>query len=335
MKVLVTGATGFLGKYIVEELVEQGYEVAALGRNGKAGKALVREGVDFIPTDFTKMEELEAAFLKAAPDYVVHAGALSSVWGKWQDFYKTNVKATDYVLRLCRNYGVKRLVYISSPSIYAEGRDRLNIKEYTPEKNNLNYYIRTKLMAERRIAHYRELPAHRKPLTETVILRPRGLIGVGDTSIIPRILRIGKKVGVPLIDGGRQLVDVSCVENVALAVRLALERPEAAGQVYNITNGEPRAFVEILDDFFNEMGMTPRYRKVNGALLGIVATFLEGSYRLLGIDKEPMLTRYTYYLLRYSQTLSIEKARRELGYVPKLTIHEGIKQYAEYEREAK
>lgn len=337
MKVLVTGATGFLGKYVVEELHEHGYEVIAVGRNEVAGEALVREGVHFVKADFTRYEELEAAFLATGvtPDFVVHAGALSTVWGRWQDFYASNVKATEYVLRLCHKYGVKRLVYISSPSIYACGKDQVDLKEYTPEKNELNYYIRSKLMAERRVKHYREKCGKDKSAVETVVLRPRGLIGIGDTSVIPRVLRISQKVGVPLIHGGKQLVDLTCVENVALAIRLALESPLAAGQTYNITNGEPRAFKAILDEFLKEMGIRPRYLKVNAVLLKGLAVFLEKSYRLLKIYQEPMFTLYSYYLLRYSQTLNIDKAREELGYSPKISLSEGIAKYARHAGDSK
>lgn len=323
MKVLVTGATGFLGKYILEELKEHSYDVIAVGRNQEIGESLVAEGISFVKADFTNYKELENAFAKG-PDLVVHAGALSTVWGKWRDFYETNVKATEYVLRLCRKYAVKRMVYISSPSIYAFGKDQIGIREYTPKHNDLNFYIRSKLMAERKIKDC--------PQVETVILRPRGLIGIGDTSIIPRVLRISRKIGVPLLNGGKQLVDLTCVENVALAVRLALESPAAAGQIYNITNDEPREFKRILDEFLREMGIRPRYLKVNATSLYYLAVFLEKVYRTLHIYKEPMFTRYSYYLLRYSQTLNIEKAKTELGYHPKLSLSEGIVQYARHAR---
>ena len=118
------------------------------------------------------------------------------------------------------------MVYISSPSIYAAARDQLAIKEEAaPQENELNFYIKSKLMAERIVRSYSQV--------SSVILRPRGLFGIGDTSIFPRILRLSQKIGIPLIKNGQQMMDMTCVENVALAVRLALEIPEAQGQVYN------------------------------------------------------------------------------------------------------
>ena len=86
--VLVTGATGFLGEYLVRRLVGR-YRVLALGRNRDRGRRLEAYGAVFCPGDFTRRESC-ACYLKEA-DYVIHAGALSSVWGKWEDFYQTNV----------------------------------------------------------------------------------------------------------------------------------------------------------------------------------------------------------------------------------------------------
>ena len=303
MKILVTGATGFLGKYVIDELLAHDYTIVAFGRNEKNGKALENDRVQFIKGDLSSIEELRQAFQSV--DAVVHAGALSSAWGPWKAFYQANVVGTKNVLELCREYAVKRLVYVSSPSIYAAGKDQLNIKESdAPKENHLNNYIRSKLASEKLFSDYSDVPS--------IILRPRGLFGVGDTSILPRVLRLSRKIGIPLIRGGEQLMDMTCVENVALAIRLALEAKEAHGQVYNITNGEPKTFPAGL---------------VAGA-----AYSLEGVYRLFHLKAEPPLTRYTYYLLRYSQTLDIQKAQTELGYYPKMTIEEGIDNYVQHDQ---
>ena len=320
MKVLVTGATGFLGKYAVEELVEHGYQVRALGRNQKLGQALARPGVEFFSGDFTKEDDVFAAC--DGVDAVVHAGALSTLWGAWDQFYRTNVEGTRLVLEACKHFGIKRLVYISSPSIYAAARDQLAIKEAdAPKENDLNFYIKSKLLAERKIGDY--------PEVESIILRPRGLFGIGDTSIFPRVLRLSQKFGIPLIRGGQQLMDMTCVENVALAIRLALEAPIAQGRVYNITNGEPRSFKSMLDEALDGLQIKKRYLRLPAGLVALLARMLEGSYRLFGIRKEPPLTRYTYYLMRYSQTLDISAAKKDLGYEPCLSISEGIAKYVQ------
>jgi len=319
-KVLVTGATGFLGKYVVEELVEHGYQVRAFGRNSQVGQSLEDSSVSFFQGDLTKAEDLLEACQEM--DMVVHAGALSTVWGPWEDFYQANVLGTKYVLEACRQTGIQRLVYVSSPSIYAAPRDQLGIKESdAPEENNLNNYIRSKLASEKLFKDYADVPS--------IILRPRGLFGIGDTSILPRVINLSQKLGIPLIGDGRQLMDMTCVENVALAIRLAIEALEAKGEVYNITNGEPRAFRDLLEESLKGLGYPIKYRKLPASLLAGIASSLEFLYKSLNLKGEPPLTRYTYYLLRYSQTLDISKAERELGYHPKISISEGIEQYVQ------
>ena len=211
---------------------------------------------------------------------------------------------------------------MSSPSIYAAPRDQLGIKESdAPQENRLNNYIRSKLASEKLFNDY--------PDVSSVILRPRGLFGIGDTSILPRVLNLSQKIGIPLIGDGRQLMDMTCVENVALAIRLALEIHQAAGEVYNITNGEPRAFRDLIEETLRGLGYPIRYRKIPAPLVSAISSSLEFIYKSLKLKGEPALTRYTYYLLCYSQTLDISKAERDLGYRPKITISEGIEQYVQ------
>ena len=159
--------------------MDHDYSIVAFGRNEKVGKALESERVQFVKGDLSSIEELRQAFQEI--DAVVHAGALSTAWGPWKAFYQANVIGTQNVLDLCREYAVKRLVYVSSPSIYAAGKDQLNIKESdAPTENHLNNYIRSKLASEKLFSDYPDVPS--------MILRPRGLFGVGDTSILPRFI---------------------------------------------------------------------------------------------------------------------------------------------------
>jgi len=165
-----------------------------------------------------------------------------------------------------------------------------------------------------------------------MIIRPRGLFGIGDTSIIPRLLELNKKMGIPLFVEGKQKIDITCVENVAYSLRLALENKEHSREIYNITNGEPIEFKEILTLFFNEMGTEGKYLKWNYNLVLPLVSFLEKVYKLFRIKKEPPITKYTLYLMKYSQTLNIDKARKELGYSPKMSILEGVKNYVEHSK---
>ena len=181
MKVLVTGATGFLGEYIVKELSEKGYKVIAFGRNEEKGRDLSRRYIhtSFIKGNFENIDDLKN--IDENIDYIVHAGGLSTVWGKWKDFYNSNVKGTENIIRFCKESDIKKLVFISSPSIYAKPKDGFLIKEEeAPSENRLNFYIRSKILAESRIKEISNMT--------WVIIRPRGIFGVGDTSIIHRLL---------------------------------------------------------------------------------------------------------------------------------------------------
>ena len=321
-KVLVTGATGFLGKYVVQQLISDGYQVLALGRNANAGKKLEEMGATFCKGDFTDKRECEKYF--AGVDYVVHAGALSTVWGSWESFYNANVLGTRNVCELCKEYSVKRMIYISSPSIYSAKAHRFNITETEYDANNeLNYYIKSKILSEQVIREFDAIGLY------TVIIRPRGLIGVGDTSLMPRILNANDKIGIPLFNCGQNLVDITCVENVAYAVALSIKAEDVKGEVFNLTNGEPMQFKVILEMFLQAIGKQPHYRKLPFALVYGVASVLEAIYKAFKLKGEPALTKYTVCTLAFSQTLDISKAKQKLKYEPIITLAEGIEKYGE------
>lgn len=319
-KVLVTGATGFLGKYLIEELLNNDYEVVAQGRKENVLNELKEKyNVEILKCSLDEIKNIEINV-----DYVIHAAALSTVWGKWEDFYNSNVVGTENVIDFCNKNKVKKLVYVSSPSIYSAKCNRLNIREDDFDKNNqLNFYIKSKILAENLINSIEN------DKLERVIIRPRGLFGIGDTSIIPRLINANRKIGIPLFNDGKNIVDITCVENVALALRLAIESEKVVGNTYNITNGEPREFKNILEELFEQINEPSKYLKINLNLMYGVSCIIEFIYKLFHIYKEPMITKYNICTLGYSQTLNIEKAKKDLNYIPKMTLSEGIKKYAE------
>lgn len=326
--VLLTGATGFLGKYVVQELLEHDFRVIAIGRNSVKGNALPKEGCTFYSVDFTQKQELENIFAKEKIDFVIHAGALSSAWGSWDTFYKTNVCATKQIGELCIKYGIKRLVYISSPSVYSGKTHRYDIKETDfDEHNHLNFYIRTKIISEKELKLLENQGLH------VVILRPRGLIGKGDPSLMPRLMRANDRIGIPLFNQGENMVDITCVENVAYACYLAMVSDNVDGEVFNITNGEPAKFRELLSNFCNAADKQPHFRSLPFPLVYGLACILEWIYKTFHINPEPILTKYTVCTLAFSQTLNIEKAQEKLHYKPKKTLKEGIDAYGKWWKE--
>jgi nucleoside-diphosphate-sugar epimerase len=324
-RVLVTGASGFLGGYVVRDLQAHGHEVFAAGRNAEA-LSRVADADHRVVGDLASLRALHLPV-----DAVIHCAALSTPWGRWDAFREANVEGTAHVVEFVSRNAVRRMVHVSSPSVYAASRDRLNIREDDVDvENRLNGYIRSKILAERVLQEARSSGE----IGELVIVRPRGLIGVGDPSLVPRLLDVHNRVGVPLFDGGRNLIDVTAVENVATALRLALKAGDSAGGVYNVTNGEPRAFRELLTSLLDLLGETPRLRSVNRRVAWLLASALEGMCKVLPGRPEPPLTRYTMSTIAYSQTLDITRAKDDLGYSPEVSLDEALARVAAHLRPA-
>lgn len=323
-RVLVTGASGFLGGHVVPELQRHGYEVFAAGRNEQALARVADDGHRVLGD----LASLRARDLPV--DVVIHCAALSAPWGPWRDFREANVDGTDHVVEFARRNRVRRVVHVSSPSVYAAPRDRIGIREPDVDRSNrLNGYIRSKIAAEDLLLDALDSGT----IAELVIVRPRGLIGVGDPSLVPRLLDVHARIGVPVFDGGDNLIDVTAVENVASALRLAVTRGDPGGGVYNITNDDPRRFRELLTILLERMGETPRFRPMNRRLAWALASVLEGVCSVLPWRPEPPLTRYTLSTIAYSQTLDITRAKTELGYRPEVSLDDALAGVAAHLRE--
>lgn len=317
---LVTGASGFLGGYVVRDLQSHGHEVFATGRNA-AALAKVADDAHVLVGD---LSALATATLPV--DAVVHCAALSTPWGPWRAFREANVDGTAHVVEFARRNGVRRIVHVSSPSVYAAPRDRIDIREDDVDTGNrLNGYIRSKIEAEQLLQDARRDGG----IPELVILRPRGLIGVGDPSLIPRLLDVHRRIGVPLFDGGDNLIDVTAVENVALAARLALDAGDPAGGVYNITNDDPRRFRDLLHTLLTLIGEVPRIRAMNRRAAWVLAAALEGLCKAVPGQPEPPLTRYTLSTIAYSQTLALRRAKEDLGYRPIVSLDDALARVAD------
>ncbi|MEV4735014.1 MULTISPECIES: NAD-dependent epimerase/dehydratase family protein [unclassified Microbacterium] len=314
-RVLVTGASGFLGGHVVRELRTHGHEVFAAGRRADA-LAAVADSEHRVVGDLASLREHDLAV-----DAVVHCAALSTPWGPWRSFRESNVEGTAHVVEFSRRNRVRRLVHVSSPSVYAAPRDRVGIREDEVDTGNrLNGYIRSKIAAEALL----QRALRSGDIGELVIVRPRGLIGVGDPSLVPRLLDVHARLGVPVFDGGRTLIDITAVQNVAAALRLALSGGDARGGVYNITNDDPRPFRELLTQLLALLGETPRLRPVNRRVAWAAASVLEGVHRAMPGLPEPSFTRYTLSTIAFSQTLDISRAKAELGYRPEASLDDAL-----------
>jgi nucleoside-diphosphate-sugar epimerase len=176
-------------------------------------------------------------------------------------------------------------------------------------------------MAENEIdrAHQEGLPV--------ITIRPRALFGPGDRTIFPRLLRANQKGSLPLINHGKVLLDVTYVENVVDALLLCAKSGESTlGKKYNITNGDPIYLVDFLTQLLDRLGESKHFKPMSYPIAYAIATLME--WAAVISKKEPVLTRYTVGVLSKNQTLDIRAAQSELGYVPQISIAEGIERFA-------
>ena len=328
MKILVTGGTGFLGRHVVWRAAAEGAEVVFTGRNANAAEEVIRHApapVRWRPLEHGD-EEAERTLTEAARSAgaLVHCAALSSPWGAFDEFHRANVTSTAEVIAACRANEVRRLVHISTPSLYFGFSDRLGIREDADLPPAANAYVRTKLAAERLVRD--------AGLPEVAILRPRALFGPWDQTLVPRILRVMTRGAMPIMRGGRIQLDLTYIDNAVEAVWRAATRPlPRAVNTYNVSNGEPRELIDVLTVMAGEFGLPLRTRKVPWPLVELVARSLE-TFARLGSGKEPPLTRYSAGVLAFSQTLDVSALRDELDWQPTVGIDEGIRRHAEWWR---
>lgn len=323
-KIVVTGATGFLGKQLVLQLYENGYEVTATGRNEKVGQQLKALGIPFRRVDLLEKEQIKR--LCKGQETVIHCAALSSSWGKYQDFYQHNVLATRHVVETCAAEQIERLIYVSTPSVYSNGQDQLLITEdrELPAAYN-NHYAATKRLAEQEVEQ-----GFAQGLA-TIILRPRAIFGPQDPNILPRIMEANRQGRLPFIDGGQAQIDLTYVDNVIQALMQAIHVSKSSvGKIYNISNGEPMALHDLVTLFFQKLGQQMRPKHVSYQTAYRLAAALEWKARIFHPRKEPMLTRTTVEMLGKSLTLDISAAQQELHYQPMVTVEEGIDRYVEW-----
>ena len=322
MRVLVTGASGFVGSHAAEQLSARGHEVIATGRSERHLRLLAERGCRVVPAD---LAQSDLGALVEGCDAIVHSAARASPWGKRSLFWNDNVVATQRLLEFARgSRSVRRFVLISTPSIYFRRRDQLQLTEaFTPPQRWETFYAETKWIAETHVRAASDLGP--------VILRPRAVFGPRDAAIVPRLVAVARGGTFPLPGGGHAWADVTYVDNVVAAIVAALEGgPQIEGRAFNITNGESIQMRDLAERLFRALGIRTRFVSIPRPVALALATVSERIAKLRPGQPEPRLTRYGVGLLAFSQTLSIEAARQGLRYEPTVSIDEGIERYARW-----
>ncbi len=327
MKILLTGATGFLGFRTLETLVqnENVEHIVATGRQLKPVHTVHHPKIEYRLGDLSNVDFTEVVCNNV--DAIIHAAGLSSPWGAYGDFYQANVIGQKNLIAAAIQNNIKRYIYISTPSIYYNGKDRLDIKETDPLPTRfVNAYATTKYLAELEL---------QKSALEHIILRPRALVGRGDTVILPRLIKAHLGGKLKIIGDGKNIIDLTDVGNAARAIELSLfAKGEALNQVYNISNGTPVLIWQYVAKILSELGYPFEAKKIPYWLIKQVAAVLELKAKLTN-NKEPVLTLYGIGTLAKSCTLNISKAQHLLGYEAVTPLDQSLKEFVSWYNEAK
>jgi nucleoside-diphosphate-sugar epimerase len=307
-RALVTGATGGLGRILVATLLDAGREVVATGRDAERGEALIKSGARFIAADLASDDLVP---LVDGVTTVFHLAALSSPWGRPEDFVAANITATGRLLAAAKTVGCRSFVLTSTPSIYTRAADQLDLTESSPLPRPVNDYARTKLAAERAVL------AAATPGFATVALRPRAIIGPHDAVLLPRLLRAARSGVMPLPGLGRALIEPTDARDVCAALLAAETRAtDVSGQGFNISGGHPIPLAELAAHVFDRLGKRVRMLPLPAQLVLALAHISESIANLRPGHPEPALTVYAAKALGWSQTFDLTAARTALGWSP-------------------
>ena len=325
MKALVTGGGGFLGLAIVRRLVGQGTSVRSFSR--QRHDQLAALDVEQHQGDLADAVAVREAV--AGCDVVFHVAAKPGIWGPYEDYQRTNFIGTQNVIAACREQGVSRLVYTSSPSVVFDGRDMAGVDESVPYPRRFAaHYPSTKAAAEQLVR------AANDERLATVSLRPHLIWGPEDNHLLPRLVARARAGQLRRIGRARKLVDTVYIDNAAEAHLLAAEKlaPGAvvAGKVYFIAQGEPVDLWEMINWLLAAAGAPTVQRSIPRGVALALAWGFESVHRLLHRPGEPRLTRFVVQELSTSHWFDLSAARRDLGYRPLVSLAEGLRRLREH-----
>ncbi|MBB5944278.1 MULTISPECIES: 2-alkyl-3-oxoalkanoate reductase [unclassified Xanthomonas] len=325
MKIVVTGGGGFLGQALCRGLVARGHEVVSYNRGHYP--ELQALGVAQVRGDLVDAQALQHAL--AGADAVFHNAAKAGAWGSYDSYYQPNVVGTENVLAACRMQGVSRLVYTSTPSVTHRAThpvEGLGADQVPYGENFQAPYAATKAIAERMV-----LAANDAQLA-VVALRPRLIWGPGDNQILPKLVARAQAGRVRLVGGGDNKVDSTYIDNAAQAhfdafEHLAVGAP-CAGKAYFISNGEPLPMRELLNKLLAAVGAPVVTKTLSFKAAYRIGATCETLWPLLRLRGEPPLTRFLAEQLCTPHWYSMEPARRDFGYVPQVSIEQGLQRLA-------
>ena len=321
---LVTGGGGFLGRYVVEQLVARGDRVRSLSRGDYPELGAL--GVEVLRGDLRDADVVAAAC--EGMDVVYHTAGVAGIWGPWKHFHGINTVGTLHVVAGCRRHGVTRLVYTSSPSVTFAGTDQCGIDESAPYPPRwLCHYPHTKALAEQHV-----IEANDEPNLMTCSLRPHLIWGPRDEHLIPRLLSRARIGALRRVGDGTNMVDMIFVENAARAHLQAADALQpgspVCGSCYFLSQGTPVNCWDWINEILQTDGLAPLEKSISARGAWVAGGLLESVHGLLRLRSEPRMTRFLAAQLATSHYFDIRRARDHFGYEPEVTTEEGMRRLA-------
>lgn len=313
MKVLVTGGGGFLGRRIVELLLERGDEVVSVARGDYP--ALRELGATTVRGDLGVPEDARRAV--EGVDAIIHTAAAVGMWGSYAHFKRGNILATQHLLDAAQAEGVTRLVFTSSPSVTFQSGDVENGPQELPYPDeHLAYYPETKAEAERRV-----LAAHDPDGLRTTSLRPHLIWGPRDPHLLPRLVARARQGKLKIVGSGTNRVDMTYIDNAAIAHLQALDALDRegsgpGGKAYFVGDGEPVAMWPWLNTLLERLDIKPITSKVPLAVAYQAGAAAELAWKTLRRSGDPPMTRFVATQLATSHWYDMAPARRDFDYTP-------------------
>jgi nucleoside-diphosphate-sugar epimerase len=322
----ITGATGFVGGHLAEACVARGFTVSTIARANSDTSLLEHLRVTVHRGDLADANLVGKALDGA--NVVVHCAAKVGDWGPVEEYRVVNVEALRGLLDACRGKKLDRFVQMSSLGVYA-ARHHYGTDESEPlPERHMDGYTQTKVEAEKLALEHQR--SHGIPV---VVLRPGFVYGPRDRTVLTRLIRLLRAGGVRYLGSGEAALNTIYVGNLVDAVFLAVDQPRAIGQIYNLTDGErvsKRRFIEAIAE---GMGIEKPSKSVPLWLARILAWAMERKARRSGAKEAPRLTQARVKFLGLNLDFSIEKAKRELGYKPRVSFDQGMRETMAWQRQ--